>query len=43
MIRMLGYAGMISRVDLSRGSFKVEPLPNQMVKFYMGGNGFGVR
>lgn len=40
---MLGYAGKILRVDLSRGSFKVKPLPNQMVKSYIGGNGFGVR
>lgn len=40
---MLGYAGKILRVDLSSGSFKIEHMSNQMVKSYMGGNGFGVR
>ncbi|MEM2427723.1 MAG: aldehyde ferredoxin oxidoreductase N-terminal domain-containing protein, partial [Candidatus Bathyarchaeia archaeon] len=40
---MLGYAGKILRVDLSSGSFKIEPLSDQMVKSYIGGNGFGVR
>jgi aldehyde:ferredoxin oxidoreductase len=40
---LLGYAGRILRVDLTRRVFKTEQLSEQLVKLYMGGNGFGVK
>jgi aldehyde:ferredoxin oxidoreductase len=37
---MYGYAGSILRVDLSRGSVRPEPLPDSLVKNFIGGRGF---
>jgi aldehyde:ferredoxin oxidoreductase len=35
-----GYAGTILRIDLSSGSVRKEPLPESLVKNYIGGRGF---
>ena len=37
---MYGYAGTILRVDLSSGSVRKEPLPDSLVKNFIGGRGF---
>jgi aldehyde:ferredoxin oxidoreductase len=37
---MYGYAGSILRVDLSSASFRPEPLPDSLVKNFIGGRGF---
>ncbi|MFW9977249.1 MAG: aldehyde ferredoxin oxidoreductase family protein [Candidatus Thorarchaeota archaeon] len=38
-----GYSGKILRVKLTEGDFKVDPLPKQWIKDYIGGDGFAVR
>jgi aldehyde:ferredoxin oxidoreductase len=37
---MLGYAGRIARVDLTRGSVKVEEVPGWLIDLFIGGKGF---
>jgi aldehyde:ferredoxin oxidoreductase len=43
MFKYGGYAGRLLRVDLGRGTTKIEPLPEQLAEQYLGGNGFGAR
>ena len=38
-----GYAGKILRVDLSNKTFKEEALPDELVKYYLGGAGFAIK
>ena len=40
---MYGYTGKLLRVDLSSGQSKVEPLPEPVIKDFLGGRGLGVR
>lgn len=35
--------GKILRVDLTNGDFKVDPLPTEWIREYIGGDGFGAR
>lgn len=38
-----GYMGKILRVDLSTGKTGIEPLPEEMIKLYIGGRGIGAK
>lgn len=38
-----GYAGKILRIDLSRETSSVEPLPAEMARRFIGGAGFGIK
>jgi len=38
-----GYAGKLLRVDLTRQKCKEEPLPEEWMKNYLGGSGFGIK
>ncbi|MGY5875351.1 MAG: aldehyde ferredoxin oxidoreductase family protein [Candidatus Thorarchaeota archaeon] len=38
-----GYAGKILRADLTQGDFKVEPLPADWIRDYIGGDGFAAK
>ena len=38
-----GYKGKILRVDLTDESFRVERLPSEWIREYIGGDGFGAR
>ncbi len=38
-----GYAGRLLRVDLTTGSFREEPLKEELMRDYIGGNGFAAR
>ncbi|TFF95027.1 hypothetical protein EU546_04010, partial [Candidatus Thorarchaeota archaeon] len=38
-----GYKGKILRVDLTNEKFKVDPLPTDWIRNYIGGDGFGAR
>lgn len=40
---MYGYAGKILYVNLSEGKFSVKPLPEELVRDYIGGRGFVAR
>jgi len=43
MSDLMGYGGRVLRVDLSRGSHKIEPLDPRMASDYLGGRGFVAR
>lgn len=38
-----GYMGKILRVDLTTGKVGIEPLPEEMIKLYIGGRGIGAK
>jgi len=38
-----GYTGKILRVNLTEEKFKIEPLPEEWIKPYIGGDGFGAK
>ena len=38
---MFGYGGKILRINLSNGKITTEPLPEKLVRDYLGGRGFG--
>ncbi|MEM2455169.1 MAG: aldehyde ferredoxin oxidoreductase N-terminal domain-containing protein, partial [Candidatus Bathyarchaeia archaeon] len=38
-----GYAGRILRINLTKKNFVVEPLKEGLVKYFIGGRGFGVK
>ena len=38
-----GYTGKILRVDLTRRTFRVEPLPVDVARDFIGGAGFAVK
>ncbi len=38
-----GYAGKILRIDLTKQAAKEEPLPEEIVKNYLGGAGFAIK
>ncbi|MEW6375980.1 MAG: aldehyde ferredoxin oxidoreductase family protein [Thermodesulfobacteriota bacterium] len=40
---MSSYAGQFLRIDLTKKSFQVEPIPEKMKKDWVGGRGFGIR
>ena len=40
---MYGYAGRILKVDLSRKTYKTEPLSEEFARKYVGGAGFGIK
>lgn len=40
---MFGYAGQVLRIDLNRQSWSVEPLPQSLIRNYLGGRGFNIR
>ncbi|MFH0888663.1 MAG: aldehyde ferredoxin oxidoreductase family protein [Planctomycetota bacterium] len=40
---MFGYAGKILRVNLSNGKISTEPLPDKLIKDYIGGRGFAAK
>jgi aldehyde:ferredoxin oxidoreductase len=40
---MYGYTGKLLRVNLSSGESKVEPVPDPVVKDFLGGRGLGIR
>ena len=40
---MKSYMGNILRVDLTTGKVKIEPLPEELAKFYLGGRGLGAK
>lgn len=40
---MKGYAGKILRVDLTHGTFRIEPLDETLCRDYLGGRGFAAR
>ena len=40
---MKGYGGSVLYVDLSSGKTRKEPIPDEMIKKYLGGSGFAVR
>ena len=37
------YAGKLLRVDLTNGSAKAEEIPEDIIKDYIGGRGFGIK
>ena len=43
MIVAGGYTGKILRVNLTDEEFKIEPLPKEWIKPYIGGDGFGAK
>ena len=43
MKTLYGYAGRMLRVNLSTGGFRVEPLPEDLARDYIGGRGFAAR
>ena len=42
-MRVYGYAGRILYVNLSEGTFAVKPLPEELIRDYIGGRGFVAR
>jgi aldehyde:ferredoxin oxidoreductase len=41
--KLAGYTGQILRVDLSAGSYGIEPIPESRLRKYMGGAALGIR
>ncbi|MCD6538746.1 hypothetical protein J7L18_09100, partial [Candidatus Bathyarchaeota archaeon] len=42
-IFLYGYAGRILKVNLSRKTYKTEPLSEEFARKYVGGAGFGIK